>query len=356
VTESERPLRILIVTQFWPGPSDPDLGVFVYQLADELRRRGNEVDQVFVDHRGGSRTKHARLGAAAVRAALRMRPDVIYAHFLAPAGALAAVASVVARVPLVVTAHGQDVRNLGAIPGVRAVTKRTVARASAVIPVSDYLRRELVAQVPAAAEKAEVINCGVDLERFQGGDGLAARERLGWKGDGPHFLFVGTLDERKNVVRLRDAFESLDGGQLAYVGVGPLRAELEGRPNIRVVGAVPFDQVPDWMTACDVLCLPSHAEAFGQVLIEAMASERSVLAGNAGGPPEFVPPQAGVLVDPASVESIADGMRAALRLPSPNAAAREVAREHDLRRQAERIERVLRRAAQRGRRGEQQRA
>jgi glycosyltransferase involved in cell wall biosynthesis len=342
---TDRPLRILIVTQFWPGPTDPDLGVFVAQLADELRRRGNEVDQVYVDHRGGSRVKHARLGAAAVRAAIRMKPDVIYAHFLAPAGALAAAASLAARVPLVVTAHGQDVRNLGAIPGVLAVTRRTVARARAVIAVSDYLRRELVAHVPGAADKAEVINCGVDLERFRGADAHAARARLGWEGDGPHFLFVGTLDERKNVVRLRDAFESLDGGRLAYVGVGPLRAELEGRPHVTVIGAVPFDEVPEWMTACDVLCLPSHAEAFGQVLIEAMASERSVLAGNAGGPPEFVPPQAGVLVEPGSVESIADGMRAATQLPSPNTAARGVAREHDLRKQAERIEAVLRRAA-----------
>jgi len=145
---TEPSLRILIVTQFWPGPEDPDLGVFVAQLAGELARRSHEVDQVFVDHRGGSRTKHARLGAAALRAALHTRPDVIYAHFLVPAGALAALASVAARVPVVLTAHGQDVRNLGSIPGVRAVTRLAVARARAVIAVSDYLRKELVAQVP----------------------------------------------------------------------------------------------------------------------------------------------------------------------------------------------------------------
>ncbi|MEA2272835.1 MAG: hypothetical protein QOI98_1543, partial [Solirubrobacteraceae bacterium] len=101
---SDPPLRILIVTQFWPGPTDPDLGVFVAQLADELGRRGHEIEQVSVDHRGGSRLKHVRLGWQALRAALRMRPDVIYAHFLVPAGALAAVASVAARVPVVLTA------------------------------------------------------------------------------------------------------------------------------------------------------------------------------------------------------------------------------------------------------------
>jgi glycosyltransferase involved in cell wall biosynthesis len=95
-----------------------------------------------------------------------------------------------------------------------------------------------------------------------------------------------------------------------------------------------------------VLCQPSLVEPFGQAILEALASERSVVATRVGGPPEFVPPAAGVLVDPTSVESIADGLRAAAELPSPNPAAREAALPHDLRRQAERVERVLEQAAE----------
>ena len=56
-------------------------------------------------------------------------------------------------------------------------------------------------------------------------------------------------------------------------------------------------------------------------------------------------PEAGVLVDPWSVESIAEGLEAAAALPSPNRAAREVAGEHDVRRQAKRVEGVLEEAA-----------
>jgi glycosyltransferase involved in cell wall biosynthesis len=342
-------LRILVVSQFWPGPRDPDLGVFVAQLVDALERRGHALERVVVDRRGGSRVRHPRLATQALRAAVRMRPDVIYAHFLVPAGAFAAAASVAAQVPLVVTAHGRDVRNLEEIPGIRAATSAVVRRATAVVAVSGYLRSELERDVPAARGKTEVVNCGVDMARFAPRDPVEARRTVGWDGEGPFYLFVGTLDDRKNVVRLADAFHRLERGSLCFLGDGPLRPQLEGRRRVRLAGRVSHFEVPAWVQACDVLCLPSRFEAFGQVLIEAMACERSVVATRVGGPPELVTPETGVLVDPESVESIADGMRRAAQLGTPNTAARGVAAGHDLDRQAQRVEEILARAAARSR-------
>ena len=111
-------MRILLVSQMYPGPNAPDFGVFVADLARELRERGHELAYAVIDRRGGSRAKYARLAADALQEARRFKPDVVYAHALFPAGAAAAAAARAARVGLVVTAHGQDVRNLGAIPGV----------------------------------------------------------------------------------------------------------------------------------------------------------------------------------------------------------------------------------------------
>jgi glycosyltransferase involved in cell wall biosynthesis len=99
------------------------------------------------------------------------------------------------------------------------------------------------------------------------------------------------------------------------------------------------------MGASDVVCQPSLVEPFGQALLEAMACGRPVVATTVGGPPEFVTPGAGVLVDPLDEAAIADGLQSAARLPCPNRAAREVAEVHDVRIQAERIEAVLERAA-----------
>jgi glycosyltransferase involved in cell wall biosynthesis len=338
-------VRILLVSSLYPGPEDPDYGVFVQGLAEELERQGHELVLAVANRRGGSLAKQAGLVVRAL-GGLRRRPDVVYAHYLVPGGAAGALAAVVGRRPLVVTAHGRDVRNVGRIRGVGAVTRRVVRRAAAVVCVSDHLRRELETRVPEAAGKTEVVSCGVDLDAFAPRPADAAREAVGWTGEEPFLLCVGTLDERKNVVRLADAFARLGAGSLAFVGDGPARAALEGRENVRVVGRVPHERIPDWIAACDVLCQPSLVEPFGIALLEAMAGERSVLATNVGGPPEFVPPEAGVLVDPTSVDAIEAGLRAVLALPRPNRAAREAAKAHDVRLEAERVAAVLERAVE----------
>jgi glycosyltransferase involved in cell wall biosynthesis len=329
-------VRILLVSQMYPGASDPDLGTFVAQVEYALRARGHEIELAVLDSRAGGRARYATLVSRAARSARTFRPDVVYAHFLVPTGLIAALAS---RAPLVVTAHGQDVRNIGVMPGVAAATRYVVRRAAAVVAVSDYLRRELEARIPAARGKTDVIDSGVDLERFPL---LPARPDTG---DGPAFLCVGGLTERKNVVRLARAFERYGEGTLTFVGDGPLRIELEGRSGVTLLGSVPQGRIPGLLGASDVVCQPSLVEPFGQALLEGMACGRSVVATAVGGPPEFVSEEAGVLVDPVDEEALVEALRAAARLPRPNLAARARAEQHDVRRQAERIEAVLERAA-----------
>ena len=329
-------MRILLVSQMYPGPEDPDLGVFVAQLERALRERGHEVERAVLDSRAGGKRRYLGLLRRTISAARRFKPDVVYAHFLVPTGTIASLAT---RAPLVVTAHGRDVRNVGTIRGVRAVTRGTIRRASAVIAVSDYLRRELEAKVPEARGKTEVIDSGVDLERF--------RVEPAPEGE-PAFLCLGALTERKNVVRLADAFARLDGGTLTFVGDGPLRARLEGRRKIEVISGVKHDEVPPRIAAARVVCQPSLVEPFGQALLEGMACGRSVVATRIGGPPEFVPPEAGVLVDPLDVDAISAALAAAAELPCPNPSAREAAERHDVAEQARRVEMVLERAVRAG--------
>jgi len=327
-------VRILLVSQMYPGPDAPDLGTFVAQVERALVERGHVVDRAVLDTRAGGKRRHLALARRTLRA---RRPDVVYAHFLVPAGLIAALE---VRAPLVVTAHGRDVRNIGSIPGIRAATRIVVARASTVVCVSDYLRRELESKLPAARGKTDVVSSGVDLRQF---DVPPAPNGA------PRFLCVGSLDERKNVVRLADAFARVGDGTLTFAGDGPLRSRLESRPDVRLLGPVPHAEVPGILAESHVLCQPSLVEPFGQALLEAMAARRSVVATRVGGPPEFVPPVAGVLVDPLDVDAIAEAMRAAAALPHPNDAARAAAAAHDVHRQAERIEAILSRAAARGR-------
>ena len=331
-------MRILLVSQMYPGPADPDLGTFVAQVERALRERGHEVELAVLDARAGGKLRYLTLAGRTREARRRFHPDVVYAHFLVPSGLIAAIGP---QTPLVVTAHGRDVRNIGTIPGVATATRYVVRRAAAVVCVSEYLRRELETKLPAARGRTAVVSSGVDLERF-----VVAESPDG----PPRFLCAGALTERKNVVRLADAFASLgDGATLTFAGDGPLRLQLEGRPGVRLVGRVAHDAIPALLADSHVLCQPSLLEPLGQALLEGMACGRSVVATRIGGPPEFVPPEAGFLVDPLDVEALAAAMRAAAALPRPNEAAREAAAAHDVRRQAERIEEILGLAAGRAR-------
>jgi glycosyltransferase involved in cell wall biosynthesis len=324
-------MRVLLVSQMYPGPDDPDLGTFVAQGVAELRALGHEVDLAVLDRRAGGKLRFLELRRNVRRK--RPAPDVVWAHFLVPAGLLASELDA----PLVVTAHGRDVRNIGALPGVTALTRRVVRRAAAVVCVSRYLERELCDRLPEARGKTEVVDSGVDLERFDDAPAVAELES-------PAFVHVGSLTERKNVVRLADAFGRVDGGSLTFVGDGPLRQAVEGRPRVTVVGRVTHDSVPGWLSAADVVCGPALLEPFGQALLEAMACRRSVVATRFGGPPEFVSPESGVLVDPLDVPALSRALETAASLPRPNEAARQAAAAHDVKRQARRMEAILERA------------
>jgi glycosyltransferase involved in cell wall biosynthesis len=326
-------MKILLVSQMYPGPADPDLGVFVRGLEEQLVARGHEVERAVLDRRGVGKVKYLRLARATLAASRRFKPDVVYAHFLVPTGLIGALAG---GAPLVVTAHGRDVRNVGWLPGIGVATRFVASRAAAIIAVSDYLRRELEAKVPEARGKTEVVDSGVDLDRFTVQPAPAGP---------PRYLCIGSLIQRKNVLRLASAFERLGEGTLTFVGDGPLRGRLEGRPGIELTGALPYDRIPAQIGAAHVVCQPSLIEPFGQAVLEAMACGRSVVATRIGGPPEFVPPEAGVLVDPLDQGALVEALRSAAALPCPNPAARAAAEEHDVRRQAEKVEAILQRAA-----------
>jgi glycosyltransferase involved in cell wall biosynthesis len=338
-------VRILEVTQMWPSPEQPDLGSFLVPLTRELEALGHEVEVASISQRGGSPTKYIRLVRRARAAARRFQPDVVFAHFLFPAGAAGVRAAKTAGAPLVVMAHGQDVANLGRIPGVTAATRWVLGHSSAVIANSHWLAARLTERIPAAEPKVEIADLGVDLEAFSPRPAAEARGELGWDGEGPAFVCVGSLIERKNVVRLADAFAALGRGRLAFVGDGPLRPELEGRSDVTLAGRIPQGEVPRWVAAADVLCQPSLIEPFGQATLEAMAMERTVIATKVGGPPEFVTEEAGVLVDPEGEATLRAALERAAEMPNPNRAARDAAAEHDVKRQAARMAEVLERAA-----------
>jgi glycosyltransferase involved in cell wall biosynthesis len=341
----------------WPGPADPDYGAFVADMCAALTRRGLEVDPVVIDRRahGLARTpaKYASLTARAVRRA--RRADVIYAHYLFPTGAAADVAARTAGIPFVLTAHGQDVRNLQRA-SVRRATAGPLRRAAGVIAVSHHLAEGLH-ETGLRLPPLDVVNMGVDLDRFAPGDRGAARARLGLTAEGSLVVAVGGLTERKNPLGLLQAFARVrarrPGAMLAFVGDGPLAGAVDAgtrrlgleRAVLRP-GALPHAAVADWITACDALAIVSRVEPLGVAALEALAAGRPVIATRVGGTREVVPePGAGRVVDPADPWLIGPAILEVLAAPPAPEACRRAAEPHGIDAQAAKVEAILRRAA-----------
>lgn len=355
------PLRVLCLTNMWPGPDAPDFGSFVKDMCAALEARGLQVDVAGIDHRGGgalrSPAKYARLAARAVARA--RRADVIYAHYLFPTGAIAALAGRISGRPVVLTAHGQDVANLRRAP-LRRATAPAVRGADTVIAVSEYLASEL-AGAGLALPAVEVVNMGVDMDRFTPGDRTEARRRLGIAEEGPLVLAVGGLTDRKNPLTLLQAFARLRAARpdarLAFVGDGPLAPTVDaGVRHLLLQGAVlrpgalPHERVGDWVTACDVLAMVSRVEPLGVAALEGLAGGRPVVVTSIGGAKEVVPGTAGRVVDPSDPAAIAAALESVLAGPPSPEACRAAAEPHALAHQAERIAAILEGAAERGRR------
>jgi glycosyltransferase involved in cell wall biosynthesis len=356
VTDPGRPLRVLCLSNMWPGPADPDYGAFVRDMCDALAARGMEVEAAVIDSRaaGPRRTpsKYARLLTEGLRAA--RWADVVYAHYLFPTGAVAATIRRRAGLPYVVTAHGGDVRNLDR-RAVRRGTQAALAGAAAVIAVSGYLADELRAS-GMRLPPVHVANMGVDLRRFRIASLAEARAALGLPADGPLLLGVGGLTQRKDPLTLLQAFARVrarhPGARLALVGDGPLAAAVRaGAARLDLAGAVvmpgalPHEAVPAWFAACDLLSVVSRVEPLGQVALEALASGRPVVATAVGGTPEVVPPAAGAVVRPGDPPAAAEAMLRLLADPPSPEACRHAAEAHALDRQAARVAAILAGAA-----------
>jgi len=176
-------------------------------------------------------------------------------------------------------------------------------------------------------DRAVLLPNGVDRALFYPRDRAACRQALGLPAEGRVVLFVGDLVPEKGVGELVAAWTALrraarEPVHLVLVGEGSLRAALEeearalgdrARTRLVVAGPRPHPEVAEHLGACDVLALPSWHEGTPNVVLEALASGRPVVATRVGGIPDAVPEgQAGLLVPPRDPRGLAFALEAAL--------------------------------------------
>jgi glycosyltransferase involved in cell wall biosynthesis len=230
-------------------------------------------------------------------------------------------------VPFVVTVH--DLSFLLYPEGFRrpnrlyltAFTRWSVQRARRVIAVSDSTKRDVVRLFGISPDKVDVVHNGVD-PCFQP---LPASETTAFKakqGLPERFLlFVGTLEPRKNVIRLIESYAQLPADRPPLILVGGkgwlydeifARVESLGlKDSVRFAGFVSPEDLPKWYNAATLFVYPSLYEGFGLPPLEAMACGAPVITSTASSLPEVVG-RAGLSVDPTDTEALTDAMNQVL--------------------------------------------
>ena len=359
-------MRALLFSNLFPTSADPNRGLFTRQLASEIHRLcelevavplpwfpsgalaaklapayardfGSLAPRVDWDGVSAiypryplipkvSERAHDRLMYLGVRRAItaahRRKPfDVINAHWLYPDGAVGARLGAKLGVPVVLTALGCDVNDDLEHPLKRAHILAATRSAAAVTAVSQPLADRLEA-AGVARDKLHVIPNGVDTIRFAPRDRDASRRALGLA-DAPLVVCVSRLSHEKGVDILVDAArtlrERIPAARVAVVGDGAEHAALDQRiaaagltDAVRLVGAVPHDTVPTWMSAADVVCMPSRREGHPNAAMEALACGRPLVASRAGALTTLVNAARGITVEPGDSAALSEALATAL--------------------------------------------
>jgi glycosyltransferase involved in cell wall biosynthesis len=222
--------------------------------------------------------------------------------------------------PLVVSLRGSDVnvypyRDRWTF----RLTRKVISEADGLAAVSGALK-SAAEKIARPRNDIAVVYTGCDLERFSFDEELRKkmRHRLGILPESPALIFIGHILRAKGILELLDAFflvrQSHPDLHLIVIGSGEDFSTFKGKVAhgagyIHVLGSRPHDEIPGWLSAADILVLPSWREGLPNVVVEAIACERPVVATRVGGIPEAViDNESGILVDKQDPQALAEAI------------------------------------------------
>ena len=315
-------VRVFFQTSRYPGPAWARPRSYLY--ADNHVPHGVEGLDVETSTYPAfpvvSRALNGRVSARSLLPGIRaFAPDLVLGYWLYPDGYAAARCARALGVPSVIGALGSDIHER---PGRAAIaqTRATIAMADALLTVSEAMRGAAIRQFGADPARTHTIVNGFNGAVFHPRDRGAARRELGVAADERLIVYVGRLVEAKGMNELIAAMARLSAVpgasyRLALVGDGVMREQLVAKvaasglgAQIRFVGGCEPPQVAQWIAASDVLTLPSWSEGYPNVVVEAIACGRPVVATDVGGTCEIVNPRNGILIPPRDASALADAL------------------------------------------------
>ncbi len=247
------------------------------------------------------------------------KPDLINVHWAYPDAVAAGILAKNLRIPVVVSLLGSDVNRDMKKSYFARLIKNCLRNCSHVVTVSAALKNAV--KVHGISEnKISVINNGVDFDEFPLLDKSKSRSDLGLRQDHRYIVFVGRLEPVKGINTLLEAVykdkKTLAGVKIVLVGDGSLAKKLREDCNnmglqeyFIFAGHQGHDTVSKWYGAADLFCLPSLNEGHPNVIMEAIASGRPVVASDVGAISEFVTSEVGALFQAGDSKSLGKALQ-----------------------------------------------
>ncbi|MBN1155701.1 glycosyltransferase [candidate division KSB1 bacterium] len=184
-----------------------------------------------------------------------------------------------------------------------------------IVSVSDAVKKFLIEERNIPESKITTIRYGIDIDKYRKTDGSKKRSELGYENDTFLIGVVARLSSQKGHTYLLDAIPDIirdfPKARFIFIGDGPLRQELEEKSrHLELDEVVTFlgsrTDVPELLNSLDMFVLPSLYEGLPNVVLEAMASQKAIVATAVDGTPEaIIHEQSGLLVQPREPEQLA---------------------------------------------------
>jgi glycosyltransferase involved in cell wall biosynthesis len=251
----------------------------------------------------------------------RFHPDLIFSYVMYPDGMAALKIGKALSLPVAVMGIGSDIHNI-ADRFSKMHTQTLLHNADFLFTVSEDLRKRIVAMGAPDKNTRTIVN-GCDLSIFHVLDRLEARRKLRIEPTSKAVVYIGRMDLRKGLRELVEAATSLHAEHpnlhVYMVGDGPDKPIVENAIQaknasgyVHLQSGCHFDDVAVWMTAADAVTLPSYMEGCPNVVVEALACGRPVVATNVGGIPELMSDECGRLIPPRSASELAHALATVL--------------------------------------------
>ena len=297
-------MRVLLISNMYPRGGSFS-GIFIKHQVESIEKLGVRV--VKAVKRSRNALGYFPFIFQSVYKLLFCNYDVIHAHYVPHSALIPAAMKWIKKKPLIVTFHGDDARIFPWKNRInRMLTMFVVNRSDRIIARSEEMK-SVLEKLGCSGKKIVVISAGVDTRLFHPIDKNKARADIGLPVDKHIVLYVGRLHEMKGVNDIYACAERMSEILFAMVGDGAIKTDVG---NCIFAGAKKYDEIPVWMSAADILVLPSYSEGLPNVVMEALSCGTPVIVTDVGGCPEVVRDgETGFVVSVGDVEALTDKIK-----------------------------------------------